>query len=217
MSGRSEPTAPPKRSLAAALGVVAALAYPFALYVGVTRWGSRGVGFVALALVVPRAVVTLLRARREDALAALRIPLTIGALAGLSALVDDARFLLAMPVLVNVGLLVNFAASLRGDTPIVERFARMQVSALSDAERAWCRHVTVAWCVFFALNAAVAAALALAAPLVWWALYTGVVAYALVGVMFTVEYVLRSYRFRRYGAALPDRVMAALLPPRSTA
>ncbi len=203
------------RAFATVAGALLALAYPFALYAALTRWGPRAVGLAVLALVAPRALAAALNARTRGHLAhALRVPLTVGALGLGAALARDARFVLAMPALVNLSLLAHFGLSLRGEVPLVERFARMQVDELSDAERAWCRHVTVAWCAFFALNALAAAALALAAPLSWWAVYTGGVAYALVGVMFAVEYVLRSHRFRRYGAAPHDRLMARLLPPR---
>jgi uncharacterized membrane protein len=203
------------RALAIALRVLATLAYPFAVYLGVTRWGPRAVGLAVLALALPRALLAARGARREDLAHALRVPLTIGALALCAAILRDARFVLAMPVLVNLALLAQFASSLRGETPLVERFARMQVATLSEPERAWCRSVTVAWCVFFALNALTAATLALAAPVAWWTLFTGVLSYLLLGAMFTVEYVLRSMRFRRYGSAPHDRLMARLFPPRS--
>ncbi len=201
------------RALAIALRVLATLAYPFAVYLGVTRWGPRAVGLAVLVVAVPRALVAAKNARRDDLAHALRVPLTIGALALCAAVLRDARFMLAMPSLVNAAMLVHFASTLRGDTPIIERFARMQVATLSEPERLWCRKVTVAWCVFFAVNALVSAALALAAPVAWWALYTGALSYVLLGAMFTVEYVLRSMRFRRYGSAPHDRLMARLFPP----
>lgn len=203
------------RALAIALRVLATLAYPFAVYLGVTRWGPRAVGLAVLALALPRALLAARNARREDLAHALRVPLTIGALALCAAILRDARFVLAMPALVNLALLAQFASSLRGETPLVERFARMQVATLSEPERAWCRQVTVAWCVFFALNALTAATLALAAPVAWWTLFTGLLSYLLLGAMFTVEYVLRSMRFRRYGSAPHDRLMARVFPPRS--
>jgi uncharacterized membrane protein len=199
------------------MGALFTVAYPVGVYFALTRLGPRAAGLAVAALVVPRAALSLRAARRDDVLHTLRVPATLGGLALASAVWRDGRFLLALPTLVNLSLLAHFGASLRGETPIVERFARMQVPDLSDDERAWCRGVTVAWCVFFAANAATAAALALAAPTAWWALYTGALSYVAVGAMFTVEYVLRSNRFRRYGSALPDRVMARLLPPRRVA
>ena len=207
----------PRSPLHALMGALLAVAYPAIVYVALTRLGPRAAGLSLAALVVPRAALSLRGARREDVAHALRVPLTVGALALASAAWRDGRFLLALPTLVNLSLLAHFASSLRTATPLVERFARMQVFELSDDERAWCRKVTAAWCVFFAANAATAAALALAAPPAWWALYTGALSYVAVGAMFTAEYVLRSNRFRRYGTTLPDRIMARLLPPRGAA
>lgn len=213
------PDAPPDRLRAAraVAGALVTLAWPAVVYVALTRGGARAAGVAVALLAAPRAVVALRGARREDALHAARVPLTAAALGAAAGLWGDGRFLQAAPVLVNLALLAQFGASLRTDTPTVERFARMQQPELSADERAWCRRVTVAWCAFFAVNASVAAALALAAPVAWWALYTGLLAYVAVGAMFAVEYVLRSRRFRRYGASAPDRLMARIFPPRSAA
>jgi uncharacterized membrane protein len=56
--------------------------------------------------------------------------------------------------------------------------------------------VTQAWCVFFVVNGALAFGTALFAPEAVWSLYTGVVAYVLMGLMFGGEYLLRM-RFKR--------------------
>ncbi len=203
------------RVVALVLGTLLTLGYPFVLYLTLSRWGARRVGLAVLLLALPRIAWQLRRGPREHLSHVLRVPAAVALLGGLAALVGDPRFLLAMPTLVNLTLLVTFGASLRGEMPLVERFARMQVSELSEAERRWCRQVTVAWCVFFAANALTAALLAAAAPIAWWTLFTGVLSYVAVGVMFAVEYVVRSYRFRHYTDALPDRLMAVLLPPRA--
>jgi uncharacterized membrane protein len=136
-------------------------------------------------------------------------------LAGATALVGDPGLLLLAPALVNLALLAAFGASLRaGARPMVERLARLQEPDLPDDAVPYCRTVTWVWTAFFAANALVCGALALAAPRSWWALYTGLLAYVLVGALFSVEYVVRKATFRRYGRALPDRVLAAVFPPR---
>ena len=58
------------------------------------------------------------------------------------------------------------------------------------------RRVTQAWCLFFLFNALTAAGLALWAPLAWWTLYTGVIAYGLMGLLFAGEWLVRQ-RVRR--------------------
>src|SRR5690606_1701831 len=99
-------------------------------------------------------------ARREDLWPVLRVPLSLLALFAAAALSGQPRLFLALPVLVNLGLLANFAASLRGEVSLVERFARLQEPELPPGGPAYCRKVTIAWCVFFVANAGVSLALA---------------------------------------------------------
>jgi uncharacterized membrane protein len=199
------------------LGVLTAVLvvlYPVAIWLGLTYLSARTVGLWILAVLVPVTVYRFRRAARADVAAVLRIPLVIGAVVGLGAWLDDPRFVLATPVCINLGLLLTFGASLRG-TPMIERFARMQQpDGLSPAQAAHCRQMTWAWVGFFALNAATAAALAALGDVTAWAAYNGGIAYALMGLMFAAEYLLRKYRFREYGEGLHDRLLARVLPPR---
>ena len=190
--------------------------YPIAVYVGLTRFSARGVGLLLALLLAPGVVHKLRRARREDLWAVARLPLTIFALLALAALLDDARFVFALPVLINLALLAQFASSLRS-TPLVERFARMQQPSLSPAQVVYCRRVTQVWCGFFVFNACISGALALFAPLAAWTLYNGLIAYVLMGAVGGVEYVVRKFRFREYGSGLHDRLLARLFPPASGA
>ena len=136
-------------------------------------------------------------------------------LLALTAILNDHRFLLATPVLINLGLLIAFAGSLHTDRPLVERFARLQVDDLSAAEVRYCRRVTIVWSLFFVLNGATAGLLAVAAPLSWWALYTGLIAYLLIGVVAASEYVIRKHNFGRYNGSPVDRLLRMVLPQRS--
>ena len=201
------------RALGAALNVILAIGYPVAIWFALTRWSARQTGLLVLALLVPILALRYRKADRAHLVAVLRVPLVILAVLLLAVLTDQGRYFLLVPVLINVALLATFAASLRS-VSLVERFARMQEPDLSEAKRRHCRQVTVAWCVFFALNAVIAALLT-GAPLSWWAAYNGGIAYALMGLMFVGEFVLRKYRFRDYGAGPLDRLLARLFPPRA--
>jgi uncharacterized membrane protein len=188
-----------------------ALAYPLAVYLGITRFGTR---FAAWLLLVAACVNALLRSRtlrRPAWRSALAIPLCASAL-----WLDDRRYVLALPVLINAGLFISFYSSLHTPTPLVERFARMQVTDLSAAELAYCRTVTKVWCGFFVFNGGIAALLAAASALDAWALYTGLISYLLIGMLGATEYTVRKYRFGRYGAGPHDRLLRALLKPRSS-
>jgi uncharacterized membrane protein len=217
----------------AALVTVLTLGYPVLIYLGLTRWNVRWLGLAIAAVAIGSLAVRLaprsgfarrgthtvdLPDRRDDRRQTGGIVLgSIGvvALAILSASSNDPRFVLFVPVLISASLLVTFGVTLRaGATPMIERFARLQEPRLSDAELRWCRGVTEIWCLFFAVNGAIALALALAAPAAWWALYTGGLAYVLIGLLVAGEYVARKHRFRAFGASPIDRVLVRLLPER---
>lgn len=200
--------------LAAALMAILTVAYPLAVYIGLTRFSTRGVGLLLVFLLTTLALLRMRGQRREHLVVILRMPLAMIALAGLAALLDDARFMLAMPVLVNAVFFIGFAGSLRSGVTMVERFARMQEPDLSEEKVAYCRRVTVVWAIFVALNGLVIAGLAVLAPVSLWALYTGLLAYLLIGCLFTVEYIVRKYRFRDYGSLPHDRLIARVFPPR---
>jgi len=195
------------RWLPAALRGTFVAAYPLLVYVGVSRWSPRVLGLVLLAALLPGLVSKLRTADRAHLWPVLRVPLSLFALVGLGAALDEPRFFYALPVLVNLMLLANFAATLRGPVSMIERFARMQEPELPPGGEAYCRKVTIVWCWFFVANAAASAALALWAPVAWWSLYVGGIAYLLIGVMFTVEYIVRKATFRRFSDALPDRLL----------
>ncbi len=178
--------------------IVAALAlllYPFAVYVGLSRWDPRAAALVLLVLIAPAAIARLKRYGASEVRAIAFVPLVTVGLLSLSAALDAAGFILAVPVFVNLGLLATFGPTLHWGPPMIERFARLQEPELSDAKASWCRNWTWIWCGFFALNAAVAAALALLAPLQWWTLYNGLIAYGLIGLLFAVELLLRHLKF----------------------
>src|SRR5205809_68133 len=78
----------------------------------------------------------------------------------------------------------------------------------------YCRVVTALWCLFFALNGGVTLWLALGATLAWWTFYTGVVSYALLGILFAAELVYRYWRFRPYDGSLTDPLFRGIFPPR---
>jgi uncharacterized membrane protein len=192
-----------------ALGLALTVFYPVLVAVSVGLLGARAAALVLLGLLA----VTRLRTLRQDlrrarALAALGA--SVAVLLVLAAILDDPRFLLAYPSLVNLVLLAQFAWTLR-EKPMAERFARLEVNDLSAAEIRYCRAVTLLWCGFFALNGGAATALAVWAPRVVWAAYTGGVAYVLMGLLFAGEYVVRKARFGRFGPGLHDRLLARIL------
>lgn len=186
------PGARARSRVGSALGIAMAVAYPVFVYVGLTHLRARA---VALVMLVGALAFAALRVRGQHVRALLGVPIAVCALLAVGALLDDARLVLALPVLVNAVLLATFGASLRGKTPMVERFARLQKPQLSAAEVRHCRSVTIVWCVFFVANGAIAGALAIWAPLSWWALWTGALSYVAMATLFGGEWLVRRARF----------------------
>jgi len=178
------------------LGALLVAAYPACVYFALGRVAVRPLSLGLAALVMIALLLRLKGKKRNHALVTARIPISIGLLLLLGAWCDDRRFVLALPVLANIVLLAQFATSLRG-IPMAERFARAQEDELSPAQVAYCRAVTIGWCVFFVVNGSVTAALALLAPVRVWAAYAGGVSYALVGLVAAVEYGVRKARFKQ--------------------
>jgi uncharacterized membrane protein len=129
----------------------------------------------------------------------------------------DRTLLLLLPTIVSAYLFATFAWSLRRGPPMIERFARMVEDDLPDFTLPYCRKVTGIWCAFLAANAGAVLVLALAAPLGWWALYTGALFYLLLGLLLAGEFVFRKWWFRHYGDGLADRLLARCFPAERTA
>lgn len=182
------------------LAGAAFVAYPVLIWIGLSRWSPRLLAVVLLGVLIP---IVVLRWRSGEAGPSRRamsglavLPLLTAAALIVAAVLDAGGSMLLVPVAVNAALLVAFGLTLRpASVPMIERFARLQRSELSAQQQAWCRLWTRIWCLFFVLNGATALVLAFAAPLAWWALYNGGLAYALIGLLLATEWVLRRRRF----------------------
>jgi uncharacterized membrane protein len=197
-----------------AVGFLLVLTYPFLFYVGMSHWNLRTVAGSLLVVLVPVVALRYFDRERAKSLSLLSVPLTVVGFVVLAALVDDRRFILVLPVLVNVVLLAQFLASLFGPQSLVEGVARLVQPQLSDAEVSYCRSVTWLWVVFFALNGSIAGLLAVRGPMSLWAAYTGVISYVLLGVVFALEFLVRRIRFGRFGEGPHDRLLKRIWPRR---
>ncbi len=100
------------------------------------------------------------------------------------------------PVLVNGALLAVFAYSLVQPPSVIERFARLREPQLPPAAVGYTRRVTQVWCAFFVFNGSIALGTALWASEAVWSLYTSVISYVLMGILFGIEFLFR-LRFKR--------------------
>ena len=109
----------------------------------------------------------------------------------------DAVTLRFYPVLVNLAMLVLFAASLYRPPSLIERLARLREPDLPPEGVRYTRRVTQLWCLFFVLNGSVALYTALFTSLATWTLYNGFIAYLLMGTLFAVELLCRTHLRKR--------------------
>ncbi len=195
------------------LQIVFGLGYPLLVYFGLGVLSPRALGLGILAFFALRLAFFARRQFATYARFAGPVAAAFVVASAASLIWNDPRALLLTPALVNLGLFAAFASSFAGRETLVEKLALAQVSALSASERAYCRRVTALWCAFLLANAGVITWLALAGTRERWALYTGVVAYVLMGALFAAEFVYRHWRFRRYVGMPTDALLRRLFPP----
>lgn len=170
--------------IGAAIFVVLSVAYPLVVYWAMGRFEPRWLAVLLLVLALLRAVAT----RQAVWLAAAG---GAALLATLATVFNEALPLKLYPALVNAVLLAVFATSLAFPPSAVERIARMTEPDLPPEGVAYTRRVTQVWCVFFVFNGALALVTALWMSDRAWALYNGLIAYVLIGVLFSAEWLVR--------------------------
>ena len=114
----------------------------------------------------------------------------------LSLILKDHAWLKMYPVFMSVGACMIFASTLVKPPSMIERFARLAEPDLPESGVIWTRKVTIVWCIFFVLNALVALATVLFAPMQIWVLYNGFISYLLMGLLLLGEFILRKRQQR---------------------
>lgn len=185
--------------LSLATGAVLVL-YPLLMYFGQRRLG---VTWTALILILVCGLrLAALRfggaARLAAAFGAPQLVLICGAVALALASMwhGSPEAMLYYPVLMNAAMLLSFGSSLVFPPSIVERIARLRHPDLPQQATPYLRRVTLAWCVFFIGNGALALYTATLASFETWALYNGLIAYGLIGAMFAGESLTRARAMR---------------------
>ena len=124
-------------------------------------------------------------------------------LAGILCFVFNKKiFLKLYSVVISATMLFVFGSSLFFKPNIIFRFAclgdkTIKGSSFESQVNAYCKKVTVVWCVFFILNGSVSAFTALydfgndALNDKIWSVYNGGISYVLMGLLFAVEFVVR--------------------------
>lgn len=102
------------------------------------------------------------------------------------------------PVIISMALLVVFAGSLMRPPSVIERAVRRSGRQVPAQASRYMRWVTIVWVVFFAVNGALAAWLAVFGAVQDWALYNGLVSYLIIGAIMGLELAIRRWYRSRY-------------------
>ena len=166
--------------------------YPVAVYFGSRHFPAPVVAIVLLPMLLTRGGMNMPGTRWVIVAAAVLAAATVAS--------NHILPLKLYPAVVNAVFFSVFALSLRHPPSVIERLARLQEPDLSPAGVAYTRKVTIVWCGFFVLNGLTALVTALWASDQVWFWYNGVIVYGLIGLLFSVEWLVRQ-RVRRREAA----------------
>ncbi len=165
-------------------GLLAVMAYPFAVYFGLGRFSPRIMIAGLLAL------LSLRMYRTPPGRG--RLPYLVG---GGGVVIIAARSpsvgLRAYPILISLTLASVFAYSLLRPPTLIEQIARMRRPQIPPRIVTYLRNVTIVWTGFFLLNAAISAATVVSGSIKLWTLYNGFVSYLIIGAILAGELMLR--------------------------
>jgi uncharacterized membrane protein len=172
------------------LSALLLLAYPLAVYYGLSRWGM---GVVAGILVLLFALRIL--GSNQTRLVELKKIAWVSGLAGIALTIaafvfDNSQWFTYYPLVVNAVMFIVFFSSLWQKETMVERFARLQDPNLPDFAVSYTRTVTKVWCVFFVVNGCLSFITSLISMDVW-TLYNGLLSYLFAGMLFAIEFAVR--------------------------
>jgi acyl-coenzyme A synthetase/AMP-(fatty) acid ligase/uncharacterized membrane protein/3-hydroxymyristoyl/3-hydroxydecanoyl-(acyl carrier protein) dehydratase len=172
--------------------------YPLIVYCGLEYWGlsPRRLSIVLLALAFYHFLnFTHGKSHMDCGRAAVFVALVL-ICAFLAFFADNILFVKLYPVLVSLSLLAFFGVTLFHGESFAFRMASLadkslMVSPSINAVRRYCRKVTIAWCIFFSVNAFIALLTVFVESDKIWSLYNGLISYILIGIIFIVEYLVR--------------------------
>lgn len=100
------------------------------------------------------------------------------------------------PIFIYISLFIAFIHNIK-EKPIVEQFAEMEhkirnLPTLNKKEKKYTRKLTYIWSVYFLLNIFICLFLLTLDNKAYWLLYTGIIGYFLIGLLFISEKLLRN-------------------------
>ena len=185
--------------------------YPLIVVVGLTYLDVRWTALLLLALLGRRIIAAVLLDRGASIIVLVQVLATAGLLAG-AAISQSEIFLRFTPFLISLVFIAQFSVSLKHETPIIERFARLKRPALPPEHVRYCRTLTKVWLFVFSGNTTLVLAAAFVPDKTLWAILVGPVSYFYLGLFITAEYVFRKRRFQDFDEkSAVDRLLRAVV------
>lgn len=177
-----------KNGFVTAVLSVLGVAYPFVVYLSLGRVPTSVLIIFALVLVGTRlGVISAGKVARQLCPPLIAVALVIAALG----LLHPDWAAKAYPVLMSAAFGMAFGLSLIRPPTLVEIFAETRAPNPSSAARGYMRKVTWIWFIFLSANALTSLAVTAWGSAGWWTFYNGFLSYVLMGLLFTVEWLIR--------------------------
>ncbi len=192
------------------LTAILLIGYPLMVYGFLKYFSVRAAAVLLMVLLIPK--VFFIRIHDRKNLWFIGVQILIISIPALLALVYRNPFYLQqLPVLISFMLFCSFGFTLLKPPSMIERFARLVQNELTEEECNHCRFFTGVWVGFFLVHALIIETIIITAGIEAWTLYTGVLGYLFMGIIFAVEYIVRKKRFGRYNNSLLDRCLRPLI------
>jgi len=168
--------------------VLVTVSYPFIVFFGLKTFSPWVIGIGLIVFLLVRMLISKKQKKSEFLIFALTLIMT-----GILFLINHSFAIKSYPILMNFSFAIVFGYSLINPPTIIEKIARLREPELDKFGIQYTRKVTFAWVVFFVVNGTISAWTAIYASLETWTIYNGFISYILIGLMFGLEFIIRSF------------------------
>lgn len=168
--------------------VVLVFLYPFLIFFGIKLLSLKYLGLLIILIFSLRLIVL------KNSIDKLWVGITMLGivLVLLAVFINNITFMLLYPVFISSILFGAFTYSLFQEKSIITKIAiKMSKTELPDYALTYTWYVTLAWCMFFVLNASIALFTVVYGSINVWSIYNGFISYILIGIFMASEIVVR--------------------------
>jgi uncharacterized membrane protein len=162
------------------------LGYPFLVWFSLGYFQPRTLALILAGLLIVRVLLSRINKSITPFILVICVLFLLAA-----AWVNQTGWLLVYPVLVSLLFFTVFTASLFYPPTVVERLARLEDPQLPSKGVAYTKKVTQVWSVFFLFNTVVSLVTVYYGDHWLWSLYNGFIFYLLMGLLMSIEMVVR--------------------------